>query len=103
VAGIVVAACDGSQVTAPRADDGGAADATEAGAEQDAGMDSGGEDARDERSSGTFGHCCVDGVLASCYCPSNVTCHFGTQCADGRCVEGDGAACPAPRDAGFTD
>lgn len=44
---------------------------------------------------GTFGHCCVGTMLFSCFCPADASCHFGTACADGGCVEGDGTACNA--------
>ena len=45
------------------------------------------------RAEGTFGHCCVGEMLLSCFCPAEASCHFGTACADGGCVEGDGATC----------
>jgi hypothetical protein len=44
---------------------------------------------------GKFGHCCVDGLLMSCFCPLTTTCRFGTACSEGGCVDGDGAACEA--------
>jgi hypothetical protein len=42
---------------------------------------------------GTFGHCCVDDQLLSCFCPADAACQFGVACADGGCVTGDGATC----------
>ncbi len=56
-------------------------------------------DAAEDSPTGTFGHCCVEGVLASCYCPAGVTCHFGIDCGGGICLDGDGGACPSTRDA----
>ena len=54
--------------------------------------------ARDEPTPGTFGHCCVDDLLVSCFCPSDASCMpFGVACADGGCVAGeDAAGCPPP-------
>lgn len=59
------------------------------------GLVSDGAEDGDSGPGGTFGHCCVDDVLLSCFCPANAKCDFGTACADGGCVVGDGAVCPA--------
>ncbi len=56
-------------------------------------------DAAEDGPTGTFGHCCAEGILTSCYCPAGVTCHFGFDCGGGTCVEGDGGACPSMWDA----
>ena len=42
---------------------------------------------------GSFGHCCVEQSLFSCFCPTGATCRFGVACDGGGCVEGDGSQC----------
>lgn len=42
---------------------------------------------------GTFGHCCFESRLFSCFCPTGATCRFGIACDAGGCVGGDGSDC----------
>lgn len=42
---------------------------------------------------GSFGHCCFEHKLLSCFCPTGGTCRFGVACDAGGCVEGDGGEC----------
>lgn len=62
----------------------------------------GGPDANADavETTGTFGHCCFEQKLFSCFCPTGVTCHFGVACDGGGCAEGDGSRCvPSVTDA----
>lgn len=79
--------------------DGGSSARVPADASLDEAADGDGEaDADADETPGTFGHCCVDDQLLSCFCPAGASCNFGSACSDGGCVAGDGAAC-AERDA----
>ena len=44
---------------------------------------------------GTYGHCCVDDQLLSCFCSADAACHFGVACREAGCIEGDVGACAA--------
>ena len=57
------------------------------------GLESGSDGDPSDDVTGTFGHCCVEGSLLSCFCPTGAACRFGVACEAGGCVEGDGSQC----------